>query len=439
MYRKIVVLLLLAALPAVAQQVTSAAEPAATLALDDVYREVLETHPALAAAERQVAAQRQRVGLAAALPDPTVTASYMGSSVPFKTMDMDPSSYRGLSAMQMLPLGGKRGVRRALAAVDVKSGEADALAVRRRLKAEAAAAYYDYFYAGHALEVTARDKTRLEQMVSTTEARYGVGKAMQAEVLRAQLEVSMLLQRQAALEEQRDAAAGRLNLLMGRAVDAPLPPAADVARPALPTLPALVNSADVNDPMLHKEQVMIEHNALAISAAHKDYIPDLSVGYMYQQRSGMPDMYGAQFTLNIPVFYKSKQREAEAAARLDLSASEKSRDARKLEIAYDLRQMHAMASTAAKMLDLYDKAILPQAELALESAQSSYSVGGADFNSMIANFSSIHGYQLDYYRQVADYMTALSRIEALTGDLTGDLAGTTPDATHEATPGTETK
>ena len=416
MFRKIVVLLL-AALPAVAQQVTPAAEPVATLSLEDVTRQVLQTHPALEAVERQIDAQRQRVSLAAVLPDPTVTASYMGSAWPFKIMSMDPSSYRGVSAMQMLPLGGKRELRRSMAAADVKSGEADALSVRRRLKAEAATAFYEYSYATRALAITARDKARLEQMVSTTEARYSVGKTMQSDVLRAQVEVSMLLQRQAALEEQRAAAAGRLNLLMGRAADAPLAPPSETPRPALPALPELVAQAQNDDADVHKTQAMIERNTLAIAAAHKDYVPDLSVGYMYQQRSGMADMYGMTFSLNIPIFYKSKQRQAEAAARIDLDASRKTLDARKLELVYDLRQMHAMAATSAKMLDLYDKAILPQAELALESAQSAYSTGGGDFTSTLASVTAILGYQLDYERQVADYMTVLARMEALTGEL----------------------
>jgi hypothetical protein len=69
------------------------------------------------------------------------------------------------------------------------------------------------------------------------------------------------------------------------------------------------------------------------------------------------------------------------------------------------------------MLDLYDRAILPQAELALQSSESSYAVGSVDFLTVVTNLTAIHGYEVDYYRQVADYETALARIEALTGDL----------------------
>jgi outer membrane protein, heavy metal efflux system len=395
-------------------------EPASTrtqvLTLDEVVREVQAQNPAISSAQRTVEAQRRRVLQSGALPDPTVSISYMGDATPFKTMPDDPSSYRGVSAMQMIPLGGKRGLQRDMASTEVSASEADRLAVIRRLTAEAKAAFYDYFYYGKALEITTRNKAHLEQLADISEARYKVGKTMQADVLRAHLEVTMLLQRAITLEQQRETAAARLNTLMGRTPDYPLPPAAEVTEEALPGMTALTALAQMNDPTLQKEQSMVERNKVAIAMAHKEFIPDLSVGYMYQQRSGMPDMKGMQFQVNIPIFNASK-REAIEAAKLDLLSSEKSLGSRKLELQYELKQMHAMAVNAGKMLDVYDKAIIPQAQLALEAAQSSYSVGTADFLTVVTNFSTIHGYQLDYYRQLADYQTALARIEAITGDL----------------------
>ncbi len=421
MFTKSVLFLLLAAVSAGAQQAPAGTQaPVAStgvLTLDEVIREVQTNNPAISSAAKVVDAQRRRVAQAGALPDPTLSVSYMGDAVPFKTQDMDPSSYRGVSAMQMIPLGGKRELRREMTRKEVNASEADHAGVSRRLTAEAKAAFYDYFYYSKALDITNRNKARLEQLADISEARYKVGKAMQSDVLRAHVEVSMLLQRSVALEQQRETAAARLNTLMGRDADSPLPPTAGVKKDALPLFAALTPVAELNDPMLQKEQSMVERSKVAVTMARKEYIPDLSVGYMYQQRAGMPDMYGMQFSVNIPIFYKSKQREGVEQAKLELDSAEKSRVSRKLELAYELKQMHAMASNAAKMLDLYDKAIIPQAELALQSAESSYSVGTVDFLTVVTNFTTINGYQIDYYRQLADYETALARIEALTGDL----------------------
>ena len=423
MFRKILfVFILAAAIAVVAQEPQSASigaptSPAATLTLDDVVREVIATNPAISSARQTVEAQRRRIVQAGALPDPNFTLSWMGDPVPFKTQAMDPSSYRGITVMQMFPLGGKRELRREMARKDVGASEADQLATQRRLTAEAKSAFYDYFYSDKALAITNRNKARLQQLADISDARYRVGKAMQQDVLRAQVEVSMLLQRAVTLEQQREIAAARLNTLMGRPMDAPLPPAAEVKKDALPAISELASLAEANDPMLKREQSMVERNKVAITMAQKEYVPDLSAGYMYQQRPGMPDMYGMQFTVNLPIFYKSKQRQGVEQAKLELSAAESSKSARHLELSYELKQMYAMAVNADKMMDLYTNAIIPQAELALQSAQSSYSVGTVDFLTVVTNFTTINGYEIDYVRQFADYQSALARIEALTGDL----------------------
>ncbi len=166
-------------------------------------REVLAANPALGRAATLVAAQRAHVSQVGVLPDPTLTVSWMGNPVPFEVMDNDPSSYRGLTVMQMVPLGGKRALQREVARKDVAVEEVSESAAQRNLVTEARAAFFDYYYYGVALEITARNQQRLEQLAEITEARYRVGKAMQQDVLRARLEISMLLQRTAALRQQR--------------------------------------------------------------------------------------------------------------------------------------------------------------------------------------------------------------------------------------------
>jgi outer membrane protein, heavy metal efflux system len=422
MFRKLAFLFFLATTIAAAQHPLSPAQPTIAkpepvLELSEVVREVVQNNPAIASAGHTIEAQRRRIGQAGALPDPNFTLSWMGDPVPFKTQSMDPSSYRGITVMQMFPLGGKRELRREMVRREVIGAEADQLAVVRRLTAEAKSSYYDYFYSDQALTVTNRNKARLQQLADISEARYRVGKAMQQDVLRAQLEVSMLLQRAVTLEQQRQVAAARLNTLMGRQMDAPLLPAADVKKDSLPAISDLAILAEANDPMLKREQSMVERNKVAIEMARKEYVPDLSAGYMYQQRPGLPDMNGMQFTISVPIFYKSKQRQGVEQAKLELSAAESNKSTRHLELSYELKQMYAMAVNADKMMDLYTNAIIPQAELALQSAQSSYSVGTVDFLTVMSNFTTINGYEIDYVRQLADYETALARIEALTGDL----------------------
>ena len=46
---------------------------------------------------------------------------------------------------------------------------------------------------------------------------------------------------------------------------------------------------------------------------------------------------------------------------------------------------------------------------------SAYQVGSSEFFGLLGNFSTLLSYETDYYRQVADYETALAQIESLTG------------------------
>jgi outer membrane protein, heavy metal efflux system len=407
-----------------AEGTTSSGAPisADRLILQDVLREVLAANPALGRAASLVAAQKAHVSQVGVLPDPTLTLSWMGDPVPFKVQDNDPSSYRGLTVMQMLPLGGKRALQREVSRRDVVVEEVSQSAVQRNLLTEARAAFFDYYYYGTALEITQRNKTGLQQLAEITESRYRVGKAMQQDVLRARLEISMLLQRTAVLRQQQMTAAARLNTLMGRAAGAPLAAAAEPEHSTLPAIEALSTQAESNDLMLAREASMGARESAALALSRKDNIPDLSIGYMYQQRTGSPDMHGMQFTVNLPRLHRERLRQEIAEGQLRVRASKQGQDARRLELSYELQQSYAAAQTAKQMLDLYDQAILPQAELARDSAQASYTVGNVDFLTVLTSYTSIYSYELDYQRQRADYEIAIARIHGLTGDLDAQSA-----------------
>ena len=75
------------------------------------------------------------------------------------------------------------------------------------------AAYYDYWYYDKALRTTQQNRDLLTKLSQIAEARYRVGKGMQADVLRSQVEISMLLQKLTVLEQQRATAQARLNTL----------------------------------------------------------------------------------------------------------------------------------------------------------------------------------------------------------------------------------
>ena len=386
------------------------------LTLDEVISEALAKNPGMQSALHTVNAQQHKIPQAKSLADTMVSVGWNGNLTPFSVQEGDPSSYRGIAVSQQLPYPGKLKLRGRIAAKDADAAQWDYEAVRRRIVADVKTAYYDYFFYDKALQITRKDKDLLQKLSSISEARYRVGKGMQQDVLRSQVEITMLLQRVTVLEQQRATAQARLNAFMARDPGAPLPPAANVEPTELnEKLDALYALAAKNDTSLQREQQMAEKNQLATQLAHKDYLPDFGVAYMYQQRPNLPDMNGMTFTINVPVFYKTKQREEVRQATEETISAERSRDNRKNELQFELKQDYLSAQASKQLLDLYSKAVVPQSSLALESSMSAYEVGNVDFLTVLSNFSTILNYEVDYYRELANYQAALARMESLAG------------------------
>lgn len=394
---------------------------APVLLLDDVIREALEKSPEAQSALHAIQALRLRVPQVKALPDPMVSVGWVGNPAPFDVMKGDNSSYRGVTVSEQFPAPGKLKLRGEFASKEADAAQADYEAIRRRVSVEVKTAYYEYFYYDQAKQTTERNKELLDKLSKIAEARYRVGKAMQVDVLRSQVEISLLIEKLTMLEQQRATAQARLNVFMVRAPESPLPPATEV-KPATMrySLDELYALALANDTTILRSKAMVEEGRIGIALAQREYRPDMGVSYMYQQRSALPDMNGVTFSVNIPVFYKAKQRQGVAEATETLLATEKMRDNRLNEIKFELKQQYLSAKASERLLTLYSKGIVPQSSLALESSMASYQVGSVDFLSLLANFTTLLNYETEYYRQLADYQSAVAQIEALTGmDVTG--------------------
>lgn len=402
--------------------------PAGTqaLRLDEVVGEALEKNPEAQGALHTVKALERRIPQAKALPDPMVGAGWAGNLAPFSTMSGDSSSYRGITVSQQFPTAGKLKLQGQMAKKDVEAAQTDYETIRRRITAEVKDAYYNYFYYDKAIQATNQNKELLEKLSKIAEAQYRVGKSMQQDVLRSQVEISMLVEKLTELEQQKATAQARINAYLQQSPETPLPPAAEVEPKEIHySLDELYGLALSNDTAADRAQKMIERGQLGVTLAQKQYRPDIGVSYMFQQRTAQPDMNGATISVNIPIFYRSKQRQAVAEAAEDLVSAQKMRENRLNEVRFELKQQYLAAKAADNLVSLYSKGIVPQSSLALESSMSGYQVGKVDFLSVLANFTSVLNYETDYYRQLADYFTAIARMESLTGT---DITAPAPDA-----------
>ena len=412
-----------AAAPPGSQQVPSPAGQTSLgseVTLQELVQVALARNPAIKSAAERFQAQRARAPQARSLPDPMVSGGWMGNITPFSVQKGDPSSYRGLTVSQALPFPGKLGLRGKIADREAEAGRWEYEQTERQVVSDVKAAYYAYFYDTKATAITEKNKDLLQKLESIAEARYRVGKGIQQDVLRAQIEVSRIDQKLIVLREEEHTARARLNTLLYQDPESPLPPPAEV-KPAIfqHSLDDLYTMAHANDTGLERDRRMIESSRFAVSLAQKAYEPDFDVAYTYEQRPDMQDMHGVMVGVNIPIFFRSKQREGVIEASHGLNAAQREFDDRMTTVNFEIKQQYLTATASRDLMNLYSKAIVPQSSLALESSMSSYEVGKVDFLSMLDNFIYVLDYEVNYYQELSNYETALARLEPLVNtDLT---------------------
>jgi hypothetical protein len=102
---------LAAGIPATrAQEVQTPAMPG-VVKLADLLTEAERVYPSIKAEAEMIDSKKARIPQVKSLPDPTVGVGWMGNIEPFSVQHLDPSSYRGLNAMQEVPYPGKLKLR----------------------------------------------------------------------------------------------------------------------------------------------------------------------------------------------------------------------------------------------------------------------------------------------------------------------------------------
>jgi outer membrane protein TolC len=232
------------------------------------------------------------------------------------------------------------------------------------------------------------------------------------------VEVTRIRQRETLLEQRRRTLEAQISSLLLRPDDTPLGPLpAELAKSGLPySLDELIAKGVENSPEILRQEQLIEQSRLTADLARKEFYPDFSVSWDYQNRtSGMPEMYGLKFTMNLPIFNKGRRYAAVNEASETQAGARNMREAVRTVLLFQVKEQFLAARASEELLTLYLKALVPQSALTLESAMTAYQVGSLDFLSLISNFISVLDYETSYYEELARYQQALARLEELTG------------------------
>jgi outer membrane protein, heavy metal efflux system len=394
---------------------TSHASAPAPLALDDVVAEALEHNPDIAAMARSFDQMQARVPQAKAWPEPMLEVGSMGNILPFSVQTDDPSSARVITVTQEVMWPGKLSLMGKMAGAEAEAEWWAYEQMRRMVVADVKTAYFDLAYLTRAVEVVSKNKVLMERVAKIAEARYALGKGMQQDVLKAQLEITRMFGMLEMLEQRKASTEARLNILLYRDTESPLGRPARLEPRAFDyTLEGLKEIA-LTSPILRQQRSKIDKEQYALRLAEKQYYPDMSVSYTYQNRPMMPEMHGLMVGVKLPLYFWQKQRPAVAEAAAGAAAERKRLESAQALLSFKIKDAYLMATTSRKLASLYATATIPKAAETLESGIAGYENGTVDFLMLLDDLKTLFDYELGYYEQLANFEKAVAMLEPLVG------------------------
>lgn len=357
--------------------------------LEDLLTQALQRNPEILEAEAEWQAARKRIWIESALPDPMGEYDIMGE---MRETRIGPEKNRFMIS-QEIPFPLKLWTKGKIAHQEAQAAFQRYQAMKRDIVSQLTKFYAELYWIDASLQAIEEIKGLLKQFEAVAQARYSNLSGSQRDVAKAQAEVSMNLERLYMLQHQRESVVARINAIL----DAD--PMSAVGKPAAPPMPILKHSLIelVNLAVTHRPEIK-EMEAVVSKAKHNKRLarlanlPDINVGFEYiRVGSGStnepPDMDGRDswmfpLRINLPIWQNRiipEIQEAQKKLEADQAKLLKAKNA----TFYETKEAYHRFQSAAQIAQLYESAVIPQAQLALSADQAGYESGKADFLNLL--------------------------------------------------------
>lgn len=363
------------------------AEP--PLSIEEAGQLALENDPRIKQFEAREAGLIARSVADGQLPDPKLKLDL--SNVPVDGFDLsqEPMTQLRFGIIQSIPPGDTLLYRRQQ--TEALSGVEAMRALEQRLNVirEVRLVYLERFLQVQTLKILQENRAFFSDLLDITERQYAAGRDNQHDVIRSQLELSLIDERILSTMQQHDAAAAGLGRYLG------LQQASRPLSEDFPQLRHVITRGELETrlelhPLMRIESAMLEVNKKRIAEVEETYKPGFTVDVGYGIRSGndisgssRPDLLSALLLIDIPLFTDKRQDQRLAEATSNHLAATFSRTDRLYEIRSLAVKAHSDWETLGRRLQLFEQRALAEARDNTEATLNAYRNDRTDFTTLM--------------------------------------------------------
>lgn len=360
---------------------------AETLTLEAAQAYALKHAPEIKALESQAKAFKQSAVAADALPDPKMSLGLMNLPTDSFSFDQENMTQIQIGLMQQFPKGDSLSIRsqqdKLRAGATSAKMKLTQLNVLRTIRLQWLSLYYWH----KALVIYQKEANVFAHLTETTQALLANNKLQQKDAVRAQLEASQLKQDILNAKQQIAGLQGALSrwLTMPNVQFSMQLP--DWAAPeALDQIAQHIRHL----PQLREAQLQSEVGQQGIHLAQQQYKPGFKVGVVYGIRQGRnsmqqrrSDFVGAQITFSLPLFTENLQdKNLQASINRYVSMQAKEQSEYQL-LQSTLKSVYADWQTLRPRNTLYQKHLVPEAQMYAHATQIAYQNKQTDFPTLV--------------------------------------------------------
>jgi outer membrane protein TolC len=398
-------------------RVAAAAEPAPAAApalaawdLPTVIRQAVERNPGLQAARSRWQAAVELYPQALSLPDPMLEYRYSA---------MSNATQLGLSQRLPPPPMILAESRMALAEAQMARLKVDI--ALRDLIVEVKLSYHELAYLERALTITQQNHDLLTHIEQVAAARYAQSQATLNDLLKAQAQSGQLDYDLVLLRELQDTERVRLLSLLDLPSSTAVGPVVALALEPLELTPEEVEQrALASRQELELMLVEVRKAGLSVDLATSAWWPELNVMLLTVADAGMEerpeakDAWMAEVSVSLPLDVR-KKRAAVREARATQAAAAGDLRAMAAETRALVRKAYFAAHNARRLLDLYERTLIPQAKQAMQTAEAWNVDQEKNLPGLLETQSTWLNFNLARLRALTDYQQSLARLERLAG------------------------
>jgi cobalt-zinc-cadmium efflux system outer membrane protein len=402
-------LLLALAVPAAGE---APAASTGTLTLERALEEARRANPELRAALKGWEAARKRI-VSASTPDkPRLDIERMYA--PSGRSPLTGADEKGLALTQEVPFPTTLYLRGSFAAREAGMAEQAYRAKEREVLARVRAFYAMLYLAQRSRDIFEENIALMRRFSRVAESKYAAGRAPQSDALKAQVELTKMLNMREVVEQDLESAQAMLAAALGRDARSPL---GDVPEPGLSALPAaeeLEGAALADRPELRGARLGVGRAGRSLALARSEFLPDLMLMYRRRRDPMRGTTSDAALGLSLPLwFWKPAAMAAEAKAEKEMSEAEL--ESMRLMTLSEVRSAYVRARTAARLAEVYRSSLLPQAEAALKVAETGYQAEKVGFLDLLDAQRSLLDFRLEYHQYQAEHQSRLAELERVVG------------------------